>query len=88
MEEALEARLARLAARFDAGNGEGEALTAQALERLTYRQRHSGKTCDQCHETKPLSAFGVSARERTGLNRTCKQCRNSYERARLHADLL
>ncbi|QIG58543.1 HNH endonuclease [Arthrobacter phage DrSierra] len=88
MEEALTDRLARLAARHESGNGEGEALTREALARLAYRQRHSGKTCDRCRETKPLSAFGVNARERDGLNRTCKPCRNTAERDRVNAHLL
>lgn len=80
--------IARVAARYDSGNGEAEALTAQALARLAYRRRHSGKTCQTCREDKPLSAFGVSAREPDGLNPTCKACRNDYERARLHGALL
>lgn len=63
-------------------------LSAAALERRAYRLRHSGKTCDKCRETKPLSAFGVNAREADGLNRTCKPCRNAYERDRVNAHLL
>ncbi|QIN94467.1 hypothetical protein SEA_KAYLISSA_69 [Arthrobacter phage Kaylissa] len=80
--------IARVAARYDSGNGEAEALTAQALARLAQRRRYSGKTCQTCREAKPLSAFGVSVREPDGLNPTCKPCRNAYERARLHTDLL
>ncbi|UIW13481.1 hypothetical protein SEA_AMYEV_66 [Arthrobacter phage Amyev] len=63
-------------------------LSAAALERRAYRLRHSGKTCDRCKETKRLSAFGVNARERDGLNRTCKPCRNAAERERVNAHLL
>jgi hypothetical protein len=88
MAEPVAASLARLAARYDSGNGEAEALTREALARLAYRRRHSGKTCAQCREPKPLSAFGINSRERDGLNRVCKPCRNSAERARVNAHLL
>ncbi|WVX87918.1 hypothetical protein SEA_BERRIE_67 [Arthrobacter phage Berrie] len=88
VEEDPVARISRVAARYDSGNGEAQALTAQALARLAQRQRHSGKTCDRCHEVKPLSAFGLNSRERDGLNRTCKPCRNAAERDRVNAHLL
>ncbi|WVX88055.1 hypothetical protein SEA_TFORTROY_67 [Arthrobacter phage TforTroy] len=80
-------RVSRAAQAFDSGNGEAQALTAQALARLAYRRRHSGKTCSSCRQEKPLSAFGVDAREADGLNRACKSCRNTAERARVNAHL-
>ncbi|QNO12727.1 hypothetical protein SEA_SNEK_67 [Arthrobacter phage Snek] len=82
-----EQRIARAVARVTDGDDAGK-LYDQVLGRLAYRRRHSGKTCSSCREVKPLSAFGVNAREADGLNRVCKQCRNSYERDRVNADLL
>lgn len=78
MEEALEDRVARLASRYDSGEGEGAALTREALARLDYRRRHSGKRCDRCREEKPLSAFGRDSRERSGLMRKCRACVATY----------
>lgn len=72
------ARIAQAAQAYDSGNGEAQALTAQALARLAYRRRHSGKTCDRCRETKPLSAFGLHSREPDGLRRECKACIARY----------
>lgn len=82
-----EQRIAEAVARVTDGDDAGK-LYDQALARLAYRRRHSGKTCSSCRAALPLSAFGVNSREADGLNRVCKPCRNDYERARLHADLL
>lgn len=71
-------RIARAAQAFDSGNGEAEALTAQALARLAYRRRHSGKTCSSCQETKPLSAFGLDSTRPDGLRRYCRACVSTY----------
>jgi hypothetical protein len=82
MTEDLPARLARLAARYDSGNGEGEALTNEALERLAYRRRHSGKTCAVCGEDRPLSAFTTDARKPDGLGLRCNSCEARRQRER------
>ncbi|WGH21592.1 hypothetical protein SEA_ASCELA_69 [Arthrobacter phage Ascela] len=73
--------IARVAARYESGNGEAEALTAQALARLAYRRRHSGKACDRCRETKPLSAFSKDVSRPDGLMRYCRACRSAAYRA-------
>lgn len=75
------ARIARAAARYDSGNGEAQALTAQALARLEYRRRHSGKTCSSCQETKPLSAFGPDSQREDGLSHRCRACNSARMRA-------
>jgi hypothetical protein len=80
MTEDLPARLARLAARYDSGNGEGEALTEEALERLAYRRRHSGKTCRTCREDKPMSAFSPDGARPDGLSPRCRSCNNARMR--------
>ncbi|UYL87673.1 HNH endonuclease [Arthrobacter phage VResidence] len=80
MEEAVTDRLARLAARYDTGNGEAEAMTKEAIERLAYRRRHSGKTCSRCGEDKPLSAFASDSRRPDGLAYSCKQCEATRKR--------
>lgn len=85
MEETLEERLARLAARYDAGNGEGEALTREALERLAYRRRYSGKRCDRCREEKLLSAFSRDSTRPDGLRRWCRSCDAANYRRRVNA---
>ncbi|UIW13323.1 hypothetical protein SEA_CREWMATE_72 [Arthrobacter phage Crewmate] len=72
------ARISRVAARYDDGNGEAQALTAQALARLAQRQRHSGKTCSRCQEVKPLSAFGLDSTRPDGLRRHCRSCISAY----------
>ncbi|WGH21139.1 hypothetical protein SEA_CASSIA_66 [Arthrobacter phage Cassia] len=76
-------RIARAAQAFDSGHGEAQALTAQALARLAYRRRHSGKTCDRCRETKPLSAFSKDSSRPDGLMRYCRACRSAAYRAGL-----
>ncbi|UJQ86857.1 endonuclease VII [Arthrobacter phage Reedo] len=80
MAEAVAERLARLAARYDSGNGEGEALTREALTRLAYRRKSSGKDCSRCQEFKPLSAFGPDARRPDGLAYSCRVCENARKR--------
>lgn len=80
MEEALTARLARLAARYEAGNGEAEAMTREALGRLAYRRRHSGKTCSRCQLDRPLSAFGPDGSRPDGLSHRCRDCDNQRKR--------
>ncbi|AYN59151.1 endonuclease VII [Arthrobacter phage Yang] len=75
------ARIAQAAQAFDSGNGEAQALTAQALARLAYRRRHSGKTCQTCRETKPLSAFGFDALRPDGLSVRCRACNSARMRA-------
>lgn len=74
MAEPVVDRLASLAARYDAGNGEAEAMNRAALGRLAYRQRHSGKTCSRCRRAKPLSAFAADSRRPDGLAYICKEC--------------
>jgi hypothetical protein len=74
MAEPVADRLARLAARYESGNGEAEAMNREALARLAYRQRHSGKTCSRCLHTKPLSAFAADSRRPDGLAYICKEC--------------
>lgn len=80
MAEPVADRLASLAARYDAGNGEAEALTAQALARLAYRRRHSGKTCSRCQQDKPTSAFGPDGSRPDGLSHRCRDCDNERKR--------
>lgn len=77
-------RIAQIAARYDGADNEGDRLTASTLARLEWRKRNAGKVCDRCRETKTVDQFGTSAREPDGLNRTCKSCRNSYERNRVN----
>ncbi|QOP65195.1 HNH endonuclease [Arthrobacter phage Tuck] len=83
VEEDPVSRISRVAASYDSGNGEAQALTAQALARLAYRRRHSGKTCDRCRETKPLSAFSKDVSRPDGLMRYCRACRSAAYRAGL-----
>ncbi|QPX62398.1 hypothetical protein SEA_WARDA_68 [Arthrobacter phage Warda] len=83
MSDPAESLVARVAARYDSGNGEAEALTAQALARLAQRRRHSGKTCERCKEDKPLSAFSIDSRNPDGLRRYCRACRSAAYRAGL-----
>lgn len=78
--------IAEAVARYAEGTN-AEELTTQALARLAYRRRHSGKHCPSCQQDRPISAFGRDSRERDGLNRICKTCRNSYERERVNANL-
>jgi hypothetical protein len=75
------ARISRVAARYDSGNGEAQALTAQALARLAQRQRHSGKACSACREDKPLSAFGPDSERPDGLSHRCRACDSARKRA-------
>ncbi|UVK63587.1 HNH endonuclease [Arthrobacter phage Janeemi] len=80
VEEDPVSRISRVAASYDSGNGEAQALTAQALARLAYRRRHSGKTCSHCQETKPLSAFGPDTRKPDGLDPRCRECEGVRKR--------
>ncbi|QHB36651.1 hypothetical protein SEA_ADOLIN_69 [Arthrobacter phage Adolin] len=70
----VERRLAAIAARYDYGDGEGEALTREAMARLAYRRKRSGKTCSRCDEFKPMSAFATDPRRPDGLAYSCKGC--------------
>lgn len=80
MTDSVADRISRLAARYDAGNGEAEALTREALARLAYRRRYSGKTCSRCGEDKPLSAFAADNRRPDGLAYSCKSCEAARKR--------
>lgn len=79
-DDPTESRLARLAARYDAGSGEGRRLTREALERLAYRRRHAGKTCSRCGELRPMSAFGPDGARPDGLAHRCRDCDNGRKR--------
>lgn len=76
----LERSLATLAARYDYGNGEGAALTREALARLADRRKRSGKTCSRCNEFKPMSAFGPDGARPDGLSHRCRSCDNARKR--------
>jgi hypothetical protein len=60
---------------FYADPGEADALAESVRRRLAERLARSGKTCVSCRETKPLDAFGFSAREKDGLRPVCLACR-------------
>ncbi|AYN57788.1 hypothetical protein PBI_DRMANHATTAN_70 [Arthrobacter phage DrManhattan] len=77
----VERRLAAIAARYDYGDGEGEALTREAMARLAYRRKRSGKTCDRCREFKPMSAFSRDSSRPDGLRRYCRACASARYRA-------
>lgn len=77
----LERSLAKIAARHDYGDGEGEALTREALARLEYRRKRSGKTCSRCGEFRPMSAFGPDGARPDGLSHRCRDCDNGRKRA-------
>ena len=77
-----EALLARVASRYENGNGEAASLTASTLERLEYRRRHSGKECAKCGESRPLSDFTTDSRKPDGLDRRCKSCKATQARER------
>lgn len=77
-------RIALAASRYDGDDNQAVKLTVAAIRRLEWRKRHAGKVCASCRETKPVSAYGRSAREADGLNPVCKTCRNSYERGRVN----
>lgn len=66
--------LALVAARYDGQDGEARRLEEAARRRLEYRKARSGKRCDSCHETKPVSSFSRDAREKDGLRRYCRGC--------------
>lgn len=66
-----------VAERYEGDDDEAERLTEAALRRLEWRKRHGGKECASCHEAKPVSEFGQDSRERDGLHRICRSCRNA-----------
>ncbi|CCQ44325.1 hypothetical protein ARTSIC4J27_249 [Pseudarthrobacter siccitolerans] len=78
MSDPVAERLASVASRY----GEPLALTAQALARLEYRRRHSGKTCAKCQHVRPLSAFTTDTRKPDGLSSRCKSCEAQRQRER------
>lgn len=85
-------RLARGAAKYDGGNGEAHALTEQALVRLAWRLRRSGKHCSRCDTEKPIGDFSRDSREKDGLRRYCRKCGSSanaaaYQRRKAKATL-
>jgi hypothetical protein len=73
--------IAQAVARYASGE-EAELMTAQALDRLAYRQRHTGKTCANCGEDRPLSAFTTDSRKPDGLDRRCNHCKAQRQRDR------
>jgi hypothetical protein len=80
-----EERLAAAASKFESGNGEAEALTREAISRLYFRRRFSGKTCSCCEQAKPLSAYGPDGGRADGLAHRCRDCDNARKRdARTH----
>lgn len=78
-----EERIRLVAARYDGDDDEARRLGDEALQRLAWRKRRSGKECARCGERKPLSAFGRDTRERDGLHRLCRGCRSTVREARL-----
>lgn len=75
-----EQRLAEIVARVADGEEAGK-LHEQALARLAYRRRHSGKTCSSCHSEKPLSAFGPDGARPDGFSHRCRACDSARKRA-------
>ena len=74
-------RLAHVAAKYDGENGEAHALTEQALARLAWRLRRSGKHCSRCDTEKPIDDFSRDSREKDGLRRYCRECGSSANAA-------
>lgn len=70
----LAQRLAAVAARYADDPEDAEALTREALSRLAYRRKGSGKRCSRCGEFRPMSAFAADSRRPDGLAYSCKEC--------------
>jgi hypothetical protein len=64
--------VAATAASYDNADGD---LARAAILRLRYRIARSGKVCDRCKTSQPLSAFGRDSRERDSLMRICRSCK-------------
>ncbi len=62
------------------GEAELQGFQEAALARLSWRLRHSGKTCSKCQEEKPLSAFTRDGQRPDGLSPWCREC-HSLRRA-------
>ena len=70
--------IASIAANY--GDPDGEIARATMLS-LSYRQRHSGKTCSTCRLSRPLAAFGSDSTKPDGLAGRCKSCEAARKRA-------
>lgn len=75
-----EERIAAAASKFESGGGEAAVLTSEAMSRLAYRKRFSGKVCSSCQELKPLSAYGPDGGRVDGLAHRCRDCDNTRKR--------
>lgn len=66
--------LLAVVSKYDGEDGQAVRLLEQAQGRLSWRLRHSGKTCSKCHETKPLGAFTRDRQRHDGLSPWCRSC--------------
>jgi hypothetical protein len=61
-------------AKYDGEDGQAARLLEDALARLSWRLRHSGKTCSKCQVSKPLGAFTRDRQRADGLSPWCRLC--------------
>lgn len=61
---------------------EADSFAAAVLRRRQERLARSGRECDRCDETKPVTAFSRDSRERDGLRRYCRECASDRYRNR------
>lgn len=82
MSEDLEARLRAIAAKYDNGNGEADALVAATMRRRDWRLRHGFRVCASCHAEKPVADFGRDASRRDGRAARCRECERTRDARR------
>jgi hypothetical protein len=67
-------RLALVVTKYDGEDAQAARLLEDALARLSWRLRHSGKTCSKCQLEKPLGAFTRDRQRPDGLSPWCRVC--------------
>jgi hypothetical protein len=67
-------RLEDVVSKYDGEDGQAARLLEDALARLSWRLRHSGKTCSKCQQEKPLGAFTRDRQRADGLSPWCRLC--------------
>ncbi len=75
-------RLELVVAKYDGEDGQAARLLEQAQGRLSWRLRHSGKTCSKCQEEKPLGAFTRDRQRADGLSPWCRTCHSRRRSSR------
>jgi hypothetical protein len=69
-----------VAQRYDGADNEAERLAQDALQRLSWRMRHSGKHCSACDEVHPIAAFGPDGSRADGLAHRCRDSDSARKR--------